>query len=68
MVVDPASNGMNLFAYCGNNAVCRADFSGYCWYDSNGMLRHDNWEYIANYDGSRVIDYSVSSSKKGEKQ
>ena len=44
--------GYNMFVYCGNNSIDRADSSGTCWYDVNGNWCHDNWEYIPCYDGT----------------
>ena len=41
--------GFNFFAYCGNNPVNRFDPFGTCFYDINGVWRHDNWEYLGGY-------------------
>lgn len=41
--------GLNLFAYCGNDPVNRADPSGECYYNAQGQWCHDNWEYSGGY-------------------
>ena len=43
-------NGCNMYVYCENNSVNRIDILGECWYDAKGNWRHDNWEYIGNYE------------------
>ena len=40
----------NVFAYCENNPVNRIDLNGSCWFDVNGVWRHDNWEYFGGYE------------------
>jgi len=37
-------NDKNMFSYCGNDPVNRADPSGSWWIDGNGKLCYDNWE------------------------
>ena len=39
-----------MYVYCENNSVNRIDILGECWYDAKGNWRHDNWEYIGNYE------------------
>ncbi|MBO5014497.1 MAG: RHS repeat-associated core domain-containing protein, partial [Bacteroidaceae bacterium] len=42
--------GNNMFAYCGNNPIIRADCCGHCYYTSNGIWAHDAWEYLGGYE------------------
>jgi len=41
--------GHNMFAYCGNNPVCRVDPTGTCYYTTNGNWTHDAWENLGGY-------------------
>jgi hypothetical protein len=46
--LEPESiNGLNLYTYCGNNPIMRADPFGTSWFSSVGDWFSNNWEYIA---------------------
>jgi RHS repeat-associated protein len=64
--LDPGStNGLNLYAYCGNNPIMRIDPYGTSWFSSVGDWFEDHWKEVAIGAAFIVVGALVTAATAG---
>lgn len=57
--------GYNMYVYCGNNPIIRADCCGHCYYTTNGVWTHDAWENLGGYEKQPDPGYYAGTTDTG---